>query len=212
MEQKYPFKLENLPYAYDALEPYIDKETMMLHHDKHLKKYVDNLNNILKDYPKFWNWTLKEIIANIHTFPRDIQVDVRNNAGGVYNHFMYFDLINPIGANNETLVLKEKIITDFKSLENFFNQFKEAATKQFGSGYTFLVVDKNNNLKVLNMPNQDNPLELNLYPILLIDVWEHAYYLKYKNRRDEYIDSFMKLINWPNVEKNYLNYMEKGII
>ncbi len=205
MEQKYPFKLPNLPYPYEALEPYIDKETMMLHHDKHLKTYIDNLNNILKDYPMFWDWTLEELIKNIASLPNEIQEEVRNNAGGVYNHFMYFDVISPIENNKETPLLKQKLIEDFGSLENFFNLFKEAAKKQFGSGYAFLVIDKNGNLKIVNKENQDNPLEDNLYPILLIDVWEHAYYLKYNNRRGEYIDSFMKLINWRNVEENYMN-------
>ena len=204
MEQRYPFKLPNLPYPYEALEPYIDKETMMLHHDKHLKTYIDNLNNILKDYPMFWDWTLEELIKNIASLPNEIQEEVRNNAGGVYNHFMYFNVINPIENNKETPLLKQKLIEDFGSLENFFNLFKEAAKKQFGSGYAFLVIDKNGNLKIVNKENQDNPLEDNLYPILLIDVWEHAYYLKYNNRRGEYIDSFMKLINWKNVEENYM--------
>ena len=153
----------------------------------------------------FWDWTLEELIKNIASLPNEIQEEVRNNAGGVYNHFMYFDVISPIENNKETPLLKQKLIEDFGSLENFFNLFKEAAKKQFGSGYAFLVIDKNGNLKIVNKENQDNPLEDNLYPILLIDVWEHAYYLKYNNRRGEYIDSFMKLINWRNVEENYMN-------
>lgn len=205
INEKYPFKLPDLGYPYNSLEPYIDSETMHYHHDKHFKTYVDNLNNILKDYPMFQDLTLLQILQNIASFPNEIQSKVRNNAGGVFNHWLYFKIIEPfyISRNSENKLV-EKIISTYGSINKFFDEFKIKAKEVFGSSYTFLVLDTLNNLKLINTKNQDTPLELNLKPILLIDLWEHAYYLKYRNVRDEYIDNFIKLINFDIANEIYL--------
>lgn len=202
MEDKYPFKLIGLPYPYDALQPYIDTETVKIHHDKHLKKYVDNLNEILSGYPAYQTWSLERLILNNSSLPENIQTGVKNNAGGVYNHNLYFNIMRPGLEQNAPIgKLKEGIIKKFNSVENFYNLFKEAALKVFGSGYAWLIVDKEKELQIVITPNQDVPL--NVFHILLIDVWEHAYYLKYKNRRDEYITNWFNVIDWHKAEKNY---------
>ena len=214
MEDKYPFQLLPLPYQYNALEPYIDTETVKLHHDKHLKKYVDTLNEILADYPVYHTWSLEKLILSNSTLPASIQTGVKNNAGGVYNHNLYFNIMkSALQQNNSIGNLKEAIIKSFDSLENFYALFKEAALKVFGSGYAWLVVDKDKKLKIVTSANQDVPL--NVFHVLLIDVWEHAYYLKYKNRRDEYIMNWHNIIDWDKSEKNYnnaLNYLNTSKI
>lgn len=208
MNEKYPFKLPNLGYPYNSLEPYIDSETMHYHHDKHFKTYVDNLNNILKDYSCYQNLTLTQILKNIPSFPSEIQDRIRNNAGGVYNHYLYFKTIDPFfSSNNNENRLINKINYIYGSVNEFITVFKEKAKEVFGSGYTFLVLDEMNNLKLINTKNQDTPLNLNLKPILLIDLWEHSYYLKYKNVRDEYIDNFIKLINFDIANEIYQEYL-----
>lgn len=204
MSNRYPFELKPLPYEYNALEPHIDEATMKLHHDKHLKTYVDNLNDAISSYPEFHNWYLETFLCNLYSLPIDLRTKVRNNAGGVYNHNLFFSLLNSPNINSIPFGnLAEKIDKDFGSYENFKEQFKESALKQFGSGYTWLVIDRNKNLKIINTSNQNTPLELNLYPVLLIDVWEHAYYLKYNNRRNEYIDNFFSIINFQKAEELY---------
>jgi len=209
VEDKYPFELIALPYQYNALEPYIDTETVKLHHDKHLKKYVDNLNKILADYPVYHTWSLERLILNNSSLPVSIQTDINNNAGGVYNHNLYFNIMKPGSQQNNPIGnLKEAIIKSFDSLENFYTLFKEAALKVFGSGYAWLIVDKEKELKIVISHNQDVPL--NVFHVLLIDVWEHAYYLKYKNMRDQYILNWYNIIDWDKSEKNYdiaINYL-----
>ncbi|MDD2377149.1 MAG: superoxide dismutase [Clostridia bacterium] len=209
MKDKYPFELIGLPYQYSALEPYIDTETVKLHHNKHLKKYVDNLNEILADYPIYHTWSLEKLILNNSALPPTIQIGVKNNAGGIYNHNLYFHIMKPaMQQNNLTGNLKEAIIKSFDSLENFYTSFENAALKVFGSGYAWLIVDKDKELKIVTSANQDVPL--NVFHVLLIDVWEHAYYLKYKNRRDEYIINWYNIIDWDKSEKNYdiaINYL-----
>lgn len=204
MSNRYPFELKPLPYEYNALEPHIDEATMKLHHDNHLKTYVDNLNDAISSYPEFHNWYLETFLCNLYSLPIDLRTKVRNNAGGVYNHNLFFSLLNSPNINSIPFGnLAEKIDKDFGSYENFKEQFKESALKQFGSGYTWLVIDRNKNLKIINTSNQNTPLELNLYPVLLIDVWEHAYYLKYNNRRNEYINNFFSIINFQKAEELY---------
>lgn len=209
MENMYPFSLVPLPYAYNALEPYIDAATVKLHHDKHLKKYVDNLNDILKQFPEYQKWSLEKLILNNNSLPTEIQIPVKNNAGGVYNHNLYFSIMRPAVEKNEPIGnLKKAIINSFESLDNFYAVFKEAALKVFGSGYAWLVVDRNKELKIITTANQD--VALNVFHIILIDVWEHAYYLKYKNRREEYINNWNNIINWDKAERNYnfaINYL-----
>ncbi|MEA4815922.1 MAG: superoxide dismutase [Lachnospiraceae bacterium] len=203
-KEHYPFKNTPLPYAYDALEPYIDAKTMELHHNRHLQTYIDNLNNTLKDYPMLQNASLVELIYNAGRLPKEIQMPVRNNAGGVYNHRFYFD--NMINSGNSIPIgnLKEAIDSQFGSFENFKSEFKKAALSIFGSGYAWLVADKGQ-LKIITTPNQNNPIEQNMCPVLNIDVWEHAYYLKHYNLRAEYIDDLFNVINWEKAEENYNN-------
>lgn len=205
MGDKYPFELINLPYPYNALEPYIDAATVKLHHDKHLGKYVDNLNDILSKYPVYQTWSLDKLILHNSELPINIQTGVKNNAGGVYNHNLYFNIMKPACEQNNLPIgkLKEAIIKSFNSLENFYSLFKDAALKVFGSGYAWLIVDSNKELKIVTSANQDVPI--NVFHVLLIDVWEHAYYLKYKNKRDEYITNWNNLIDWDKAEKNYNN-------
>ncbi len=202
MEDKYPFRLIALPYQYNALEPYIDTETVKTHHGKHLKKYVDNLNEIISGYPAYQTWSLERLILSYSSLPKDIQTGVKNNAGGVYNHNLYFYLMRPgLEQNIPIGRLKNEIIKEFESLENFYKLFKEAALGVFGSGYAWLIVDKEKQLQIVTTPNQDVPL--NVFHVLLIDVWEHAYYLKYKNRRDEYINNWFNVVDWNKADKKY---------
>ena len=192
----YPFTLPPLPYSYSALEPYIDSRTMQLHHDKHLGKYIDNLNNILKEYPEYQHLSLEDLICQNYTLPYSIQTEVCNNAGGIVNHIMYFNIMTPSSKKEPTGSLLAAIEDQFCSFDAFKERFSTCATKLFGSGYTFLCKDKYKKLKIINLPNQSTPLLLDLKTIVLIDVWEHAYYLKYQNRRAEYIENFFNVINW----------------
>ena len=209
MGEKYPFTLTPLPYSYNALEPNIGSETVRIHHDKHFKKYVDNLNEILSQYPQYQSWSLEKIILSIDSLPDNIKTGVKNNAGGVYNHRLYFDIMRePKEDNDPSGSLRDAIIRSFDSLGNFYKVFKESAMKVFGSGYAWLIVDKNKELKIVTTPNQDVPT--NVFHILLIDVWEHAYYLDYQNRRDEYATNWNSIIDWDKAEKNYevaINYL-----
>lgn len=192
----YPFELIPLPYEYDALEPYIDAATMRFHHDKHLKTYVDNLNNALKDYPEFHSWTLEELLKKLDKLPEQIRGAVRNNGGGVYNHDLFFALMAPPGQT-----MPKKIVDAFGGESEWQKQMKSAALGQFGSGFAWLVEDKLGKLSIIALPNQDNPLSSSLFPILPLDVWEHAYYLKYQNLRANYIDAWFHVINWTAVSE-----------
>lgn len=203
MNQHYKFINSPLPYAYDAMEPYIDEKTMRLHHDRHLQAYIDNLNNILCKYPAFQNWTLEQLILNVPSLPKDIQTAVKNNAGGVFNHRFYFsNLANPSSPHPEG-ALCEAIEREFGSYKAFQNCFKEAALSVFGSGYAWLVVNAAGKLCITTTGNQDTPLPLGMLPILSIDVWEHAYYLKHYNLRADYIDDWFHVVNWDQAGKNY---------
>ena len=206
MENKYPFELMPLPYGYDALEPYIDEETLHYHHDKHLKTYVDNLNNALKDYPELWDKSLTTLLVNIEELPTAVQNAVRNNGGGVFNHNLYFSAMNSPKENNEpTGALKERIDKQFGSFEGFKKELAAKSIGQFGSGYGWLVTDRHGKVSVMSAPNQNTPLGRETMPLIPLDVWEHAYYLQYKNKRGEYTENFFKLINWEQVEKLYKN-------
>ena len=199
MNGHYPFELIPLPYEYQALEPYIDMQTMEIHHNKHLKAYVDNLNSALKDYPQYHCWSLEKLILNSNCLPCTICTAVKNNAGGVYNHNFYFNIMG--NKNNEPTGKMSKAITNsFGTQEKFKEAFKQAALTRFGSGWAWLAVDLNGKLKIVSTANQDTLLQKCLSPILLIDVWEHAYYLKYQNRRAEYVDNWFHVIDWEKVE------------
>lgn len=209
--ETYPFKLKELPYSYEEMEPYIDSKTMYLHHDKHLKTYVDNLNKAIAPYPRLYNWSLEKLLKSLMFLPEDIREKVKNNGGGVYNHNLYFSgLKNNLTKNVPLGKLSKKINEQYINYSNFYKCFKEEALNIFGSGYAWLVMDRNNNLNIIETKNQDTVLDLNLCPILLIDVWEHAYYLKYNNLRDEYIENYSNIINWDKAEERYLACLDKN--
>ena len=197
-QQHYPFVNPPLPYAYDALEPYIDRKTMELHHDRHLQAYVDYLNDILKDYPEYQSLSLEQLLLYPELLPSSIQTAVRHNAGGVYNHLLFFSTLQspvsaPVPENN---LLLSCLIMQFGSIAAFLEAFEKAALSVFGSGYAWLVQDSRGALKLITTANQDTPLSLGLHPLLPLDVWEHAYYLKHYNKRGDYIRDWMHIINW----------------
>ncbi|MDI9507204.1 MAG: superoxide dismutase [Bacillota bacterium] len=200
-KQNYPFTLMPLPYDYDALEPYIDKETMHYHHDKHHQAYVDNLNKALANHPEFHHLTLEELLSNLEKLPAEIQTAVRNNGGGVYNHNLFWLAMTPQPLGKPIGKLAEAINERFGSYEEFKNEFKKAALSRFGSGWAWLVSDKNNRVDIISTPTQNTPLEQGLRPLLPLDVWEHAYYLKYQNRRGDYIDNWFNIVDWQQAEK-----------
>lgn len=189
------YTLPDLPYAYDALEPYIDVETMHLHHDKHHNTYVTNLNAAVEKHPELAEKSVEELISSMSTVPEDIQTAVRNNGGGHANHSFFWEILAPNAGGEPTGDLKAAIDETFGSFDELKAEFKAAATGRFGSGWAWLVLD-NGALKVTSTANQDSPLMEGQTPVLGLDVWEHAYYLKYKNVRPDYIEAFWNLVNW----------------
>jgi Fe-Mn family superoxide dismutase len=204
---KYPYSLPQLPYPYDALEPYIDKITMEIHHTKHHQAYINNLNSALEKYPEFHNLELEEILRNLNQLPEEIRTAVRNNGGGHYNHTLFWEIMKPNGGGEPKGKLKEEIERNFGSFEEFKKLFSETAIKHFGSGWAWLVITSDKKLKVYSMLNQDNPLMNGDIPIMGLDVWEHAYYLKYQNRRAEYVEAWWHVVNWDKIEENLLKYL-----
>lgn len=196
------FTLPDLPYAYDALEPHIDKETMNIHHTKHHNTYVTNLNAALEGHADLQNKTIEELISDLDVVPEDIRTAVRNNGGGHANHSLFWKILSPNGGGEPKGELAEKINEKFGSFAAFKEKFEQAAITRFGSGWAWLVL-KNGELEVTSTPNQDNPLMEGATPLLGLDVWEHAYYLKYQNRRPDYVSAFWNVVNWDEVEKNY---------
>jgi Fe-Mn family superoxide dismutase len=196
------YQLPNLPYAYDALEPYIDAQTMIIHHTKHHQAYVDNLNGALAKHPEI-ELNLEALLKDLDNVPADIRTVVRNNGGGVFNHNLFWTILAPARGQTPSGELLAAIAKAFGSLDNFKTEFETAAKTRFGSGWAWLIVDADKNLKVVSTPNQDAPLNEGR-PILNLDVWEHAYYLKYQNRRPEYVGNFWNVVNWEEVERLYL--------
>ncbi|GIN38513.1 superoxide dismutase SodA [Heyndrickxia sp. FSL K6-6286] len=196
------FELPQLPYAYDALEPHIDKETMNIHHTKHHNTYVTNLNAALEGNDELLNKSVEEVIANLDAVPEAKRTAVRNNGGGHANHSLFWKLLSPNGGGEPTGELAEAINKKFGSLDKFKEEFATAAAGRFGSGWAWLVVN-NGELEVTSTPNQDNPIMEGKTPILGLDVWEHAYYLNYQNRRPDYIKAFWNVVNWDEVAKLY---------
>lgn len=198
------FTLPSLPYATDALAPAIDKATMELHHGKHHKAYVDNLNKKVAEFPKLGNQSIEDVMKNIG----DYDVAVRNNGGGHYNHSLFWTIMAPEGKGGEpSRALSAQIDKDFKSKDQMVKAFNDAAAANFGSGWTWVVVQDDGKLVISNTPNQDNPLmsdaKVKGTPLFGLDTWEHAYYLQYQNRRPEYINAFWKVLNWNEVNKRY---------
>ena len=203
MNQHYKFVNTPLPYSYNAMEPYIDEKTMYLHHDKHLQTYIDNLNNALSQYPEFQTWTLEQLLVNVPSLPTALQTAVTNNGGGVFNHQFYFSNLTNPAPSQPVGLLAESINMEFGSFQDFQNQFKTAALSVFGSGYAWLVVNAVGQLAIITTKNQDTPLPLGMCPVLNLDVWEHAYYLKHYNLRGEYIDDWFHVVNWKNANSSY---------
>ena len=197
----YPFVLPPLPYDYDALEPALDARTLGFHHDKHFAAYVDNLNKLLSDQPAYQSWPLEKLVRCWEELPPAICQGVRNNAGGVYNHDLYFRTMAPAPVASPDLPLQQAIDRDFGSLADLKAAMRAAALGQFGSGYAWLVHDQDGLLSVRKTSNQDAPLPLT--PLLCCDVWEHAYYLQYQNRRGDYFDAWWHLVNWPLLSQRY---------
>lgn len=196
-----------LPYDFDALEPYIDAETVRIHYTKHLQTYVDNLNKLLEGYEDFTKGkTLEEILWNINSVPKKIRQGVINQGGGVANHNLYFFILSENPSKSPKGKLLDEIKKTFGSLEKLKDEVSEASVDQFGSGYGWLVMDESGKLKIVNTLNQNSPLMEHLIPLLTIDVWEHAYYLKYKNRRAEYVKNIWNVIDWNKVEEIYNCY------
>ena len=193
--------LPKLPYAYDALEPYIDTETMTIHHDKHHATYVANVNAALEKHPEIGE-DLEALLADVDSIPADIRQAVINNGGGHLNHALFWELLSPEKQEPTAQVLAA-IEEDFGSFDEFKAAFTQAATTRFGSGWAWLVVNENGKLEVLSTANQDTPISQGKAPILALDVWEHAYYLKYRNGRPDYIKAFFDVINWEKVAELY---------
>ena len=198
-----PFELPPLPYDYNALEPYIDEETMRFHHDKHHAGYTKNLNKAVSQYPELASKSAEDILRDIDNVPEDILTTVRNNGGGYVNHKMFWEIMSPDGGGEPTGAIATAITNAFGSFEAFQEQFNQAGSKQFGSGWAWLVLDNNKQLKVMGSANQDSPLMEGMYPIMGNDVWEHAYYLNYRNDRGKYLKQWWNVVNWEEVNKRY---------
>lgn len=204
------FSLPALNYGLDALEPVIDQKTMEIHHGKHHQTYVTNLNAALEGHEELKGKTLEELLANLGTLPAPIQTAVRNNGGGHLNHSLFWEILTtPKEDDAPTGDLAEAINQKFGSFENFQDEFTQAATGRFGSGWAWLVVNNQNEINITSTPNQDNPIMVGETAVLGLDVWEHAYYLAYQNRRPEYIANFFKVINWDVVSRNYEKALNK---
>ena len=196
------FDLPKLPYAVDALEPYIDAQTMTIHHDKHHQAYVTNLNAAIEKHPELAGKSLEDLLSDLNAVPEDIRMAVRNHGGGTWNHNMFWEIMGPKMGGMPSAQLTKALEAAFGSFDAFKAEFEKAATTRFGSGWAWLV-KKGDGLAVVSTANQDNPLSDGSTPILGIDVWEHAYYLKYQNRRPEYISNWWNVVNWEAVAERY---------
>jgi Fe-Mn family superoxide dismutase len=200
------YELAPLPYDYAALEPFIDTETMKVHHDKHHQAYVNNLNAALANYPALAAKSVDDLIADLSAVPEEIRTAVRNNGGGHANHSAFWKLMGPVSAQgiggHPSGAIASQISADFGDFDTFKKTFNETTAKQFGSGWGW-VVYTGGKLKIISTPNQESPLSQGLYPILFNDVWEHAYYLKYQNRRPDYLAAWWNVINWEEVNKRF---------
>jgi Fe-Mn family superoxide dismutase len=197
-----PFELPPLPYEYGALEPHIDTETMKIHHDKHHAAYVNNLNAALEGYPALQGKSIEDLLRNINDIPEAIRTAVRNNGGGHANHTMFWEIMGPNGGE-PTGALAQAINKTFGDFNSFKEKINDAGVKRFGSGWSWLIMDRSGNLQVLSSANQDSPYMDGQTPILGVDVWEHAYYLKYQNRRPDYLKAWWNVVNWEAVAKRF---------
>ena len=196
------FSVPDLPYPYDALEPHIDEETMRIHHDKHHQAYVDKANGALEG-TEWADREVEDVLKNLGSLPADKQAAVRNNAGGHYNHSLFWQMMSPNGGGAPQGELADAINAKFGSFDAFKEEFKSAGANRFGSGWAWLVKDSSGELAVVSTPNQDSPISDGQTPLLGVDVWEHAYYLKYQNKRPEYLDAFWNVVNWDYVAQRF---------
>lgn len=197
----YPFELPPLPYEYDALEPSIDTETMRYHHDKHFKTYIDNLNTAIAPYPRLHSLSVEQLLARPAALPREARTAIMRNGGGVYNHERFFNGLAPAaaGGHRPTGNLASLIDRDFGGLESFYTELSRSALAVFGSGWTYLIQNRAGRLECTNLANQDTLIAQGITPILLVDVWEHAYYLKYKSARADYLRNLRNILVFPNL-------------
>ena len=197
------YTLPPLPYAFDALEPHIDARTMEIHHDKHHAAYVNNLNNALKDNPELAAKPVNELIADLAFVPEGIRTAVRNNGGGHSNHTFFWEIMGPGKGGAPVGTLAEAITKTFGSYDEFKAKFEAAGVGRFGSGFVWLIVNKQGQLEIIALPNQDSPFMDGNKPVIANDVWEHAYYLHYQNRRPDYLKAWWNVVNWDHAEQNY---------
>ncbi len=203
MSGSYPYQLPSLPYDYDALTAAIDTQTMQIHHDKHHAGYTSKLNAALKDHAMLHDRPLAQMLVNLDELPSEVRTAVRNNGGGYINHALFWEMMSPDGGGMPKGGLAEAIDRDFGSFDSFKQQFEANAGGVFGSGWGWLVADGNGKLELLQTPNQDTPMLHHRKPILGVDVWEHAYYLRYQNKRGDYLSNFWNVVNWDRVLQNY---------
>jgi Fe-Mn family superoxide dismutase len=202
-----PFTLPKLPYEFYALEPHIDAKTMEIHYTKHHQAYTDKLNAALEKYPELAGKSIEELLTGLDAIPEDIKIAVRNNGGGFYNHNLFWENLTGNFAEPSEEFLKS--LTDsFGSFEDFKTKFADAAATRFGSGWAWLVKDSDGKLEIMSTANQDSPISENKKVLLGLDVWEHAYYLKYQNRRQEYVENFWNVVNWQEVTRRYAEAIE----
>lgn len=196
-------KLPELPYRYDALEPYIDSTTMRIHHTMHHQAYVNNLNKALEKHPQYQTWSINDLLMKLNSLPKDIQTAVRNNGGGHYNHTFFWEILAPAGSTTMSTALENAIVKYFGSVDKFKDEFEKVALGRFGSGWVWLLKKSDGTLYIESTANQDNMLmpynQLKGRPILALDVWEHAYYLKYQSKRGGYVKAFWNVVNWNKV-------------
>jgi Fe-Mn family superoxide dismutase len=200
--------LPSLPYSYGALEPYIDAQTMEIHHTKHHQAYINNLIAALEKFPEFCPTSTESLLIDLPAVPSDIRTAVRNNAGGHFNHSLFWQIMKPNGGGEPNGLLADEITKTFGSFAAFQDLFNAQAKSVFGSGWAWLSVDKQGKLVLTALPNQDSPLSYDQTPIMGLDVWEHAYYLKYQNKRPDYISAWWHVINWDMIEENYRSVIE----
>ncbi len=199
------FKLPDLPYSYDALEPFIDKQTMEIHHQKHHNAYVSKLNAALEGHPELQSKSIEDILKSLSSLPDNIRTAIRNNGGGHYNHTLFWEIMGKGKGGVPSGKIREAIDDEFGSFDNLKDEFSSAAANRFGSGWAWMAIDEAGKLVVNSTPNQDSPISTGQIPILGLDVWEHAYYLKYQNRRPEYIENWWNVLDWDAVNKRFLS-------
>ena len=202
VELKYPFELPPLKFAYNALEPHMDEQTLKIHHTKHHQGYVDNLNKAMEQYPEYQIYSLENLLANLNALPEALKNAVKSHGGGHFNHTLFWTLLcKQVPNSGISDVILEKISKDFESFENFKQEFAKQAVSIIGSGWVWLCVDQNGKFKLVSSYNHETPYTQNLYPILVLDVWEHSFYLQYLNDRAKYVDEWWKVVNWEDSDK-----------